>query len=206
MRPVALVNLKARYLDGEVIFSWTAPPTTPDTVYILPVISVGETRRINLADVKECKLRDYVTGIRFKFDAKSSDDVTRCEFLVFLLNSDTDIPAQERLLNNSDFCVSVTAGAGTIYYDIKSKNVGSGFVRHEITLKSDCRIAEGILGYTFSSDGVKFCIPFPGGIGIGKKKYPPFFTKSDGDVYLEIVNASNSDVQMIKKPLGGLFG
>jgi hypothetical protein len=196
---VAFESLSARYSNGEISISWKFPPQAPDTVYILPIYSVGHTRRAGVAEMSEHLLRDVVSGTRFKYAVKSPCDVTRCEFLVFLGNSDESRPDFSKLIENPAFTVKTTVGHATVYYDIKSKKAENNFAKHIISLHSSYTLEEGILGYTFTTAGQRFSAPFPGAVKRGKRKYPPFFTKTGEDVTVEVVGDANADVAAIRR-------
>lgn len=199
MQPVAFLNLTGKYVNGEVSLSWKYPPQSPDTVYILPVYGTGLARRANTAEISEYMLRDVTTGTKFKHQVRSAHDVTRCEFLVFIGQSGEDLPAVERLLDNPAFAVTVTVGCATVYYDVKTSKAENDFVKHIITVKSSFRMEQGILGYSFTSGGRRFFAPFPGAIERGKRKYPPFYTRTGADVLVEVVNGTNADVEILNR-------
>ncbi|MCL2577105.1 MAG: hypothetical protein FWE27_03535 [Defluviitaleaceae bacterium] len=207
MQPIALLNLSGKYVNGEVSLSWKYPPQSPDTVYVLPVCGTGATRRANTTEMSEHMLRDVTSGTKFKYQFRSPHGVMRCEFLVFLGNSGDDIPNMERLLDNPALTVTVTVGNAIVFYDVKTTKVENDFVKHIITLKSSCSMEQGILGYSFASCERRFSAPFPGAIERGKRKYPPFYTRVGSDVFVEVVNGTNADVQTIAKPISTfLFG
>ncbi|MCL2386869.1 MAG: hypothetical protein FWC89_04870 [Defluviitaleaceae bacterium] len=204
-QPIALQNISGKYANGEVVISWKFPPHSPDTVYVVPVYGVGAGRRANAAEMQEYPLRDATSGTKFKHTVRSAFDVTRCEFLVFLGQGSADLPDLERLLDNPAFTVTVTVGYATIYYDVKTSKSENDFVKNIITLKSAFSLEEGILGYSFTSGGRRFSAPFPSVIERGKRKYPPFLTRANADIRVEVVNGTNADVQAVSKSLSSFF-
>ena len=203
MPPVALLDLSGRYTRGDVSLSWKFPPQAPDTVYICPIYGADAARRANTAEMSELLLRDATSGTRFAPRLRSPHDVTLCEFLVFLGRRGEPLPNLEKLLDNPAYTVTVTVGAAVVYYQIKTQKAENGFEKHDITLQSAYSIEQGILGYSFMSGGRRYSAAFPGAIGRGKSKFPPFFTREGANVQVEVVSGANSDVSAVAKKLSG---
>jgi hypothetical protein len=200
--PVALLNLSGKYTWGKAALSWQLPnQDVPDTVYIYPISGTGAARRANAAYVRECPLHDAPSGLSFEPQAMSAHDVAQAEYLVFLGPSNEPSPNLEGLLSNPEFTVSVIVGSATVFYEIITKKTEEGFDKHIITLQSNFSIARGILGYSFQAGGQRFAAAFPGEIKRGKQKYPPFFTRTDANVRVEVVGGKNSDISTVEKRL-----
>jgi len=200
--PVALLNLSGKYSWGKAALSWQLPnQDVPDTVYIYPISGIGAARCVNAAYVREYPLHNAPSGLSFEPQSTSTYDVARAEYLVFLGQSDEPSPNLEDLLSKPEYIVSVIVGSATVFYELKTIKTVDGFDRHIITLQSNFSIAQGILGYSFHAGGQRFTAAFPGEIKRGKQKYPPFFTRADANVCVEVVGGKNSDVAIVKKRL-----
>ena len=192
--PVPFVELKGKYAGGEVFLSWKYPSGAPESVYVMPVYGQGLARRVNVNEMTERNLRTTASGYRFKYQLRSTYDVTRCEFLAFLCHAGITTPNTGYLLKDPAFSVSVSVGRAHIYYWVDSKKVESGFERHTISVESGYSIEKGILGYSFSTGLQAFSVPFPEAIKKGKTIYPPFFTKSGSYVRVGVVEGANAEV------------
>ena len=191
---VPFVELGGKYAGGEVILTWKYPAGAPESVYVLPVYGQGLARRVNIHEMTERHLRNTASGFRFKYQVRSTYDVTRCEFLAFLSQSGVAEPNTTALLKNPAFSVNVSVGRAHVYYWVDSKKVESGFEKHSISLESSYTIEKGILGYSFSTGLQAFNVPFPGAIKKGKITYPPFFTKTGSYVRVGLVDGANAEV------------
>lgn len=194
MHPVPVVDLVGRYVGGEVLLSWGFPSGAPDTVFVLPVVGAGSSKKAVPNEMTERPLREVSSGIRFVYQNRSAHDVTRCEFMVFLGPQGGQLPNFANMLDNPVFTVSVTVGRAHVYYWVDKKTVEFGFERHVLSLESDFSIEEGILGYSFLCGGRMFSVPFPDSIKRGKHKYPPFFTPQGSNIDVMVVDGANAEV------------
>ena len=194
MHPVPVVDLAGRYVGGEVILSWTFPAGAPDTVFVLPVVGTGSAKRAITNEMTERPLRNVSSGMRFAFQNRSTHDVTRCEFLVFLGPQGEPLPDFVNMFDNPAFTVCVTVGRAHVYYWINTKAVDAGFERHTLSLESSFSIEKGILGYSFSCGLQTFTVPFPDSIKRGKHKFPPFFVPHGSYIGVVAVDGSNAEV------------
>ena len=204
MSTMELLNISGRYSKGFVDFSWSLPNGALDTIYIYPIHRGGYKRFVKENDYQAHKLRDAKRGVRFKYNVRNEYDVMRSEFLVFLAAKEDRRPDLNELINDPKCTVSVPVGSAKVYYEIKSKKIESGFMRHTITVQSSNSLENGILGYSFWFGGKSFQVAFPGGIKQGKQKYPPFFTFEDHNVSVEVVVGKTSDVSTEEKKIRGI--
>ena len=194
MHPVPVVELAGRYVGGEVLLSWGFPSGAPDTVFILPVVGTGSAKRAVTNEMTERPLRSAASGTRFTYQHRSTHDVTRCEFLVFLGPSGEPLPNFTNMFDNPAFTVNVTVGRARVFYWVETKAVELGFNRHVLSLESSFSIEKGILGYSFSCGNITFSVPFPESIKRGKHRFPPFFTPQMSYISVGVVDGANAEV------------
>ncbi|MDR0272122.1 MAG: hypothetical protein LBI27_02240 [Clostridiales bacterium] len=192
-------------MNEEVSLSWKFPTNAPDTVYIAPIYTLGNSRKVNMPESSEHSLRNVPKGLSFRHNAKSSYDVTRREFLVYMMQSGSGIPDVDKMIDNPEFTVTVTVGSAAVFYDVKTVRAENDLFKHVITVKSQFSLEPGILGYSFNCAGRRFTAPFPGAINRGKHKYPPFFTQADADIAIQVANGTNADINAIYKKMS-IFG
>jgi hypothetical protein len=199
VKPVSLLDLSGRYVNGEVSLSWRYPPGAPDTIYIYPIYGISSERKVSISGMTQQLLRDAPFGYKFVHQVSNPRDVTRCEFLVFLGTGGETPKMLENMIDNPDYTVTVIVGSATVFYSIKTKKIENDFEKHIISLKSDYSMEPGILGYTFTSVGQQFTAAFPGTIERGKYKFPPFFTYVGAHVSVRVVGGTNADVYAVAK-------
>ena len=201
MHPVPVVDLAGRYVSGEVLLSWSFPPGAPDTVFILPVIGSGSAKKAVTSEITERPLRTASSGIRFSYQHRSTHDVTRQEFLIFLGPQGEPLPNFENMFDNPAFTAVVTVGRAHVYYWIDKKTVEFGFERCTLSLESSFSIEKGILGYSFSCAGQMFSVPLPDSIKRGKHKFPPFFAPQGSYINVGVVDGANAEVTSESKKI-----
>ena len=201
MSPIPMEKLTGRYTSGNVVLSWTYPTGAPNTVYIIPVIGVGPSKRADVGRMIPCPLKSVQTGYGFSYPSRSSYDVTRNEFLVFLGNSNEPLPNFVNMYDNPAFTVYVTVGRALVYYWIDTKAVEHSYNRHVLSLESQYSIEAGIVGYSFWHGQQLFSVPIPDSLKREKRKFPPFFTPHGSNISVVVVDGANADVAFESKKI-----
>lgn len=196
MIPVALLDLRAVYQNGQVKMTWKFPPDAPETVHIYAVKSRTEQIELDLRSHIAKDLRDCNSGHSFKYSHIAGNDVKKVEFCVYL-SSRNDMPPDIRLLSGmSDFFVSVLAGEADVIYQIKNIPFGGGLVVTKIILQSSADIDPGILGYSYNFNGKEIAVEFPEKINRGITEFPPIVLIDSADPLVKVVAGMNSDVSV----------
>ena len=199
MQPVALLNLSGRYYGQNVTITWKFPQRAPDTVFIAPVNS--QTKRVSVQEIQQIPLKNVTTGVSFKYIPVTIHDVTKCEFLVYMGQSGGGVPNFEYMINNPAFTVQVVIGRAHVYYWVDSKTVENGFVRHSLSLQSDFSIEDGILGYSFITDGHRYQALMPDAIGRGRHKFPPFYTLGHSHIEVGLIDGAVAEVSSERRKI-----
>lgn len=201
MAPVALLDLKSVYQNGQVKMTWKFPPNAPETVHIYAVKSRNEQieldPRFHIAkDLRECN-----GGHSFKYSDISGNDVKKVEFCVFLSSHNDMSPDIRQLSAMSECFSSVITGEADVKYHIRNKTCGAGLVRTQIVLQSSAEIDPGILGYSYNFNGREIAVGFPGRIHSGITEYPPIVLLETADPIVKVVAGMNSDISVIQEKI-----
>ena len=202
MAVTGLIDVHADYFHSQVRMTWRFPLNAPETVHIYSVKQSGAElefdRRVRITkDLRECN-----SGISFEYNVVSNVDVKRVTFCVFLAERNFNSPNIRALQSMGGCFVSVIIGRGDVFYDIKSKDCGGGFVSHQIYIKGTSTFDAGILGYTYNFNGKDITIELPGKIDSGVKSYPPIYLMRDsGPPSVCLTDGSNADVTVMQRKI-----
>lgn len=201
MTPVALLDLRAVYQNGQVKMTWKFPPDAPETVHIYAVKSRKEQIELDLRSHIAKDLRECNGGHSFKYSNISGNDVKKVEFCVYLSSHNDTSPDIRLLSGMSDCFVRVIAGEADVVYQIKNKPCGGGLVGTKIILQSSADIDPGILGYSYNFNGKEIVVEFPGKIHNGITEFPPIALIDIADPLVKVVAGMNSDVSVVQEKI-----
>ena len=127
---------------------------------------------------------------KMRFCAFSMPQATAC--------SDEDIlHACEK---NPAFMTEVMLGRANVVY-VAETTVAENSKIVRIHLKSDCRIAQGVLGYLYRVDNCDIVNAFPASIDKGKKTFPPILIPRECEIkvsHMESQFAGNVQITVKK--------
>lgn len=199
MTPVALLDLRAVYQNGQVKMTWKFPSDAPETVHIYAVKSRKEQIELDLRSHIAKDLRECNGGHSFKYNNLAGNDVKKVEFCVYLSSHDDASPDIRMLSGMSDCFASVIAGEADVIYQIKRKPCDDGLIGTQIVLQSSAEIDPGILGYSYNFNGKEIAVEFPGKIYNGITEYPPIALIDTADMLVKVVAGMNSDVSVMQQ-------
>lgn len=202
MAATGLIDVHADYFHGQVRMTWRFPLNAPETVHIYGVKQSGAELELDprlriTKDLRECS-----SGISFDYNVVSNVDVRRVTFCVFLAERNYNSPNIRALQSIGGCFASVIIGHGNVFYDIKSKDCGGGFVSFQIIIKSTSTFDAGILGYTYNFNGKDITIELPGRIDNGTTSYPPIYLMRDSSPpSVCLTDGSNADVTIMQRKI-----
>ena len=196
MKPVALLNLRAVYQNGQVKMTWDFPPKAPETVHIYAVKQRNEQLELDIFSHIAKNLSECNGAYSFKYNNISGNDVKKVEFCVYLSDHNETSPDTRTLNGMSDCFISVITGEAVVIYQIKNKPCGAGLMGTQIVLQSSADIEPGILGNSYKFDEKEITVEFPGKIHNGITKYPPIVLVNTVDLLVKVVAGMNFDVSV----------
>lgn len=194
MTPVALIDLRAIFQNGQVKMTWKFPSDAPETVHIYAVKSHKELLELDLRSHIAKDLRECNGGFSFRYNNLMGNDVKKVEFCVYLSSHNDSSPDIRILSEIGDYFTSVIAGGANVIYQFKSKPCGSGLTGTKIILQSSADIDPGILGYSYNFYGKEIALEFPGKIHKGITEYVPVALIDSADPLVKVVAGMNSDI------------
>lgn len=201
MTPVALLDLRAVYQNGQVKITWNFPPDAPETVHIYAVKSRNEQIELDLRSHIARDLCECNSGYSFKYGY--GNGVKKVEFCVYLSDHGETEPDMRYLSGMKECFTGVIVGKAKVTYEIKNKPCGAGLIESRIILQSTADIDPGILGYSYNFNGKEIAVEFPGKIHRGITRYPPIILIDGADPFIKVVAGLNPDISVVQQKISG---
>jgi len=204
MQIAALTDLYAKYTNGQVRMSWGYPKGAPEAVHIYCIKYNGNEPQIDIRTHISNALNNCLEGMNFDYKGINNIDVRSVTYCVFLANRNYNNPNIRELQALGGCFVKVTIGRADVFYDVKSKPSGEGFISHRISISSSASFDAGILGYSYEFNGTDIAVEFPGGVIDGTTKYPAIYLpESSPSPVVCVVDGSNADISVSYKKISG---
>jgi len=196
MEMLALSAVRAIYREGYIHMLWELPDKISEAVHIYEV-QRNNDNSYSLLPHSHMMFNLKKNQVQFSFPVIANTHVSVKEYCIYLSKLKKNEPSIKALKSMEDTFVEVVVGNANIFAEVVLKKKDNGGENAFLILKSNASVAQGLLGYAYTFEGIEHIIPLPGAIPAKKISFP---LEWSGGTKPELILLNNrpSEVKIMK--------